>query len=144
MSEGTALHLLDDAPTPDPARARPAVARVLQGAGANLILFSFAPGQSLPDHHAAHPITVQCLRGDLDFTWGGRTVRLAPGTVVHLPAYVTHRVDCPAEDGEAADGAAGGDPAPDDAAARLPEAAATEATGASSVLLLTMLTGEPA
>ena len=131
MSAGTALDLLAAAPAPDPARARPAVARVLQGAGADLILFAFAPGQSLPDHRAAHPILVQCLRGALDFTWGGRTVRLEAGTAVHLPAGITHRVDRPAEGAPAAapdegpGGAAGGDP------------------DAAAVLLLSMLTGAP-
>jgi len=106
------LPLLDAAPAPDPSRPRPAVKRLLQGDGANLIAFSFAPGQDLPDHQAAHPITVQCLEGELDFTSGEETVRLAPGVVVHLREHVVHRVECPA-------GA--------------PE---------RSVLLLTMLTGE--
>ncbi|AJE33514.1 hypothetical protein B842_08325 [Corynebacterium humireducens NBRC 106098 = DSM 45392] len=93
----TVLALADAAPTPDPSRPRPAVQRLLQGDGANLIAFTFAPGQELPDHRSAHPITVQCLEGVLDFTCGGETVRLAPGVVVHLRAQITHRVDCPAD-----------------------------------------------
>ena len=52
----TTLNLLDIAPDTDPQRPRPGVQRVLSTDGANLILFSFAPGQSLPDHKAAHPI----------------------------------------------------------------------------------------
>lgn len=104
--------LLDAAPVPDPSRPRPAVARLLQGDGANLIAFTFAPGQNLPDHTSAHPITVQCVDGILDFTCGEETVRLSPGTVIHLKEQVVHRVDCPAE---------------------APEC---------NVLLLTMLTGE--
>ena len=55
----SALNLLDIAPETDPHRPRPGVQRVLSADGANLILFSFAPGQSLPNHKAAHPIT--CL-----------------------------------------------------------------------------------
>jgi beta-alanine degradation protein BauB len=112
MTNMTVLSVPDTAPAPDPSRPRPAVARLLQGDGANLITFAFAPGQNLPDHRSAHPITVQCLAGELDFTCGGETVRLAPGTVIHLRGQITHRVDCP-----------------DDAPER-------------SVLLLTMLTGE--
>lgn len=108
----TVLPVPEAAPTPDSTRPRPAVARLLQGDGANLITFAFAPGQNLPDHRAAHPITVQCLEGELDFTCGEETVRLAPGTVIHLREQITHRVDCPAD---------------------APE---------RSVLLLTMLTGE--
>ncbi|MDO5511483.1 cupin domain-containing protein [Corynebacterium sp.] len=106
------LPLLDAAPAPHPSRPRPAVQRLLQGDGANLIVFTFAPGQDLPDHRSAHPITVQCVAGELDFTCGEETVRLDPGVVVHLPEHVTHRVECPAD-------------APD-----------------RSILLLTMLTGE--
>lgn len=110
----TVLDVLgEDRVAPDPSRDRGTVKRLLSGDGANLITFSFAPGQSWPDHQAAHPITVQCLNGTLDFTVGERTVRLAPGVVLHLRERVEHRVDCPAD-------------APDP----------------SNVLLLTMLTGE--
>lgn len=99
-------------PDPDHPRGRPAVKRLLQGDGANLIAFTFAPGQSFPDHSVAHPITVQCLSGELTFGCGGETIRLTPGTVLHCRERVLHRVDCPKS-------------APD-----------------ANVLLLTMLTGE--
>ncbi len=108
----TVLPLSELALQPDPGRPRPGVKRLLQGDGANLIVFSFAPGQDLPDHKAAHPITVQCLSGTLDFTCGGERVRMAPGTVIHVRERVIHAVECPAD----AEGFA--------------------------VLLLTMLTGE--
>lgn len=110
--DGMAVFAVPDvAPSPREG-ARPGVQRLLQGDGANLIAFTFAPGQSLPDHRAAHPITVQCLTGVLDFTCGDETVRLGPGVVAHLRDHVVHRVDCPAD----------ADP--------------------TNVLLLTMLTGE--
>lgn len=108
----TVLPLIDAAPSPNPSRPRPSVQRLLQGDGVNLIAFTFTPGQDLPDHEAAHPITVQCVEGVLDFTCGDDTVRLDPGVVVHLREHVIHRVDCP-----------------EDAPER-------------SVLLLSMLTGE--
>ena len=115
LTDSEHMTVLDvPAMTPDPVtpRKRPSVSRLLQGDGANLITFGFAPGQDLPDHKAAHPITVQCLSGTLDFTCGGQTVRMTPGRVFHLRAYVVHAVECPADaEGEA-------------------------------VLLLTMLTGE--
>lgn len=107
----TVLNLLDAAPAPREG-SRPGVQRLLQGDGANVIAFTFTAGQSLPDHQAAHPITVQCVQGGLDFTCGDETVRLAPGVVVHLRDHVVHRVDCPAD----AEG--------------------------TSILLLSMLTGE--
>ena len=110
----TALDVLALAapPQPDHPRGRPAVKRLLQGDGANLIAFTFAPGQSFPDHSVAHPITVQCLSGELTFGCGDETIRLTPGAVVHCRERVLHRVDCPED-------------APD-----------------ANVLLLTMLTGE--
>ena len=95
----SALNLLDIAPDTDPHRPRPGVQRVLSGDGANLILFSFAPGQSLPEHKAAHPITVQALRGELDFSYGSETITLTPGSIVHLPAYEVHKVEATSESG---------------------------------------------
>ncbi|MGV3154563.1 cupin domain-containing protein [Corynebacterium sp. 32222D000BW] len=98
-AEGTLTHLnlLELAPPSDASRPRPGVRRVLTADGVNLILFSFLPGQSLPDHKAAHPITVQCLAGEVTFGFEGQSAAVTPGTVIHLPAYAPHRVDCPAE-----------------------------------------------
>lgn len=98
-AEMTTLNLLDDAPAPRPDKRRPSVKRLLRGDGANLIAFTFTPGQFLPDHKSAHPITVQCLSGTLDFGCGEETVRMSPGVVLHLREHVVHRVDCP-EDAE--------------------------------------------
>ncbi|WP_144790299.1 cupin domain-containing protein [Corynebacterium singulare] len=93
----TTLNLLDEAPEPDPQRPRPAVKRVLSADGANLILFSFLPGHQLPDHKAAHPITVQVVRGSVAFRCGDNKEELVPGRIVHLPAYVPHAVTCDKE-----------------------------------------------
>ena len=93
----TVLDLESEAAECDPGRMVPAVKRILEGNGANLIAFSFAPGQRLNDHKAAPPITVQCVSGTLDFTCGDQTVRMTPGTVLHLDDHVVHRVDCPAD-----------------------------------------------
>ena len=93
----TTLDLLDEAPEPHPTRPRPAVKRVLSADGANLILFSFLPGQDLPDHKAAHPITVQVLQGAVTFKCGEHGHVLTPGRIVHLPAYVPHAVTCSEE-----------------------------------------------
>ncbi|WIM66902.1 cupin domain-containing protein [Corynebacterium breve] len=109
----TVLSLVDDAPAPNPARPRPAVKRLLQGDGANFIVFNFCPGQDLPDHKAAHPITVQCISGELDFECDGKRIPMKPGEIYHLRAYVPHAVYCP-------------DQAPEE----------------NNILLLTMLTGE--
>ncbi|MCK7674220.1 cupin domain-containing protein [Corynebacterium pygosceleis] len=96
----TVLDLLEEAADANPDRRVPAVKRILEGNGANIITFSFAPGQRLNDHKAAHPITVQCLRGTLDFSCDDTTVRMTPGTVLHLDPYVMHRVQCPDDTAE--------------------------------------------
>lgn len=91
------VDLLEAAPDADPTAARPTMRRLLEADGANVIVATFAPGQSLNDHRAAHPIAVQCLTGDLDFTVEGETRRLGPGVLVHVAARVMHRVDSPAD-----------------------------------------------
>ena len=68
------------APQPDHPRGRPSVKRLLQEDGANLVTFTFAPGQSFPDHSVAHPITVQCLSGDLTFGVGEESIRMTPAS----------------------------------------------------------------
>lgn len=118
----TDLDLVALAPPTDPQRQRPGVKRVFKGERANLILFSFSPGQTLPDHKAAHPITVQALRGEVLFTCGEKTVTLFPGTMVHLPAYQVHSVAAPLPLGDS------------DSPAEQPDAQ-------PALMLLTMLTG---
>lgn len=102
-----------NAVAPQPDNARPGVKRLLQGDGANLIVFNFCPGQTLPDHKAAHPITVQCLNGSLEFECGGERFPLKQGEIVHLRAHVPHAVYCP-----------------------------VDALSEGNILLLSMLTGE--
>lgn len=96
----TVIDLLAYNLPPHPTRPRPGVKRVLQADGVNLIVFNFRPGQALPDHQAAHPITVQVLQGKVDFSCGERTTRLAPGRVVHLPGHTVHSVYCPEDSTE--------------------------------------------
>lgn len=108
----TTINAVQQAPAGDPNRSSPVAQRLVQADGGNIIAFTFAPGQSMPEHQAAHPITVQCLSGYLEFTVEGRTVPMDPGVVIHVAARVPHEVVCP-----------------------------VNAT-ADSVLLLTMLTGE--
>lgn len=92
--------LIQAAPESKQQGDRPALKRVFSGQGVNLIVASFLPGQCLPDHTAAHPITVQCLSGALMFTCGEEKAELHPGRIVHVPARELHRVDCPGvEDG---------------------------------------------
>lgn len=108
----TTILLPQQAPAADPSRTSPVAERVVHADGGSIIVFTFAPGQSMPEHNAAHPITVQCISGHLNFTVGGESISLDPGVVLHLDARVPHDVSCP------------------------------ENVTQNSVMLLTMLTGE--
>lgn len=94
-AQASTLSVLNQAPAPNPERNGPAARRLLQADGANIIAFTFSPGQSMPEHQAAHPIVVQCLQGELTFTVDGETTALQPGVAVHVPARVLHSVHCP-------------------------------------------------
>lgn len=65
---------------------------VLKAEGARLVLFSFDAGQELSEHTAAMPVLLQVLDGRLTVAAAGRSVDLAPGGVVHLPARLPHAV----------------------------------------------------
>jgi quercetin dioxygenase-like cupin family protein len=65
---------------------------VLKAEGARLVLFSFDAGQELSEHTAAMPVLLQVLDGRLTVTAAGRSVQLAPGGVIHLPARLPHTV----------------------------------------------------
>lgn len=84
--------VLVDAPSPIEGDA-PAVKRLVTADGVNLIAVSFKAGQVLDDHRCAHPITVQCLRGEVTFQAGDHHETLTPGRIAHLPAQITHRVE---------------------------------------------------
>jgi quercetin dioxygenase-like cupin family protein len=49
-------------------------------------------GGGIPSHHAAGPLLVQVLHGDMEFTVGAKTYRLAEGDVLALPAAFEHAV----------------------------------------------------
>ncbi|MDO4910964.1 MAG: cupin domain-containing protein [Corynebacterium sp.] len=81
--------LAADFPPIDEASARPAVKRLSPG----VVLFSFGPGQSLNDHKAVHPISVQVLDGAIDFGVGEEVYHLTAGSLLQLDKLVIHRVD---------------------------------------------------
>ena len=65
---------------------------VLRAEGARVVLFAFDTGQELSEHTAAVPALLQVLTGRLAVTASGRTVDLAPGDLIHLPARLPHAV----------------------------------------------------
>jgi quercetin dioxygenase-like cupin family protein len=64
-------------------------------AGGNLTLFAFDKGQGLTEHTSPFDALVMVLEGSLTLTIGGTTVRATPGTVVRMPADISHALDAP-------------------------------------------------
>lgn len=65
---------------------------VLKADGVRLVLFAFDVGQELSEHTAAVPVLLRVLDGRLTVSAAGRTVELASGGIVHLPARLPHAV----------------------------------------------------
>jgi len=65
---------------------------VLKADGVRLVLFAFDVGQELSEHTAAMPVLLRVLDGRLTVSAADRSVELAPGGVVHLPARMPHAV----------------------------------------------------
>jgi quercetin dioxygenase-like cupin family protein len=64
-------------------------------AGGNLTLFAFDAGQGLTEHTSPFDALVMVLDGALTLTIGGTAVRATPGTIVRMPAGVSHAVEAP-------------------------------------------------
>ncbi|GAB4578070.1 MAG: cupin domain-containing protein [Anaerolineales bacterium] len=56
------------------------------------ILFGFAAGQELSEHTAARPAILHFLSGEACLTLGEDEMETRPGTWVHLPAKLPHKV----------------------------------------------------
>ena len=64
-------------------------------AGGNLTLFAFDAGQELSEHTAPFDAIVLVLEGTLTLTIGGAQVQATPGTIVRMPANISHGVEAP-------------------------------------------------
>ena len=74
--------------------ARGIASRILaKTEGGNLTLFAFDAGEGLSAHTSPFDAFVMVLEGALTLTVGGVPVNATPGTIVALPANVTHSVD---------------------------------------------------
>jgi quercetin dioxygenase-like cupin family protein len=90
IASGEALSL-DSLVTPT---ADGIASRVLaKTSGGNLTLFAFDAGQGLTEHTSPFEALVMVLEGSCTFTIGGTPVLATPGTIVRMPADVSHAVD---------------------------------------------------
>lgn len=84
-------HLLDTLVMPT---AQGIASRILaKTGGGNATLFAFDEGQGLTEHTSPFEALVLVLSGTLTLTIGGVPVRATPGTVVRMPAGVSHALD---------------------------------------------------
>ncbi len=57
-----------------------------------VLLFRFAPGQRLAEHHTPHAAIIQVLQGTATLTLGSDTVEAEAGTWVHMTPSLRHSV----------------------------------------------------
>src|SRR5579859_6497501 len=57
-----------------------------------VVLFGFDAGQSLSEHTASQPATIQILRGEATITVAGDSKEASAGTWLHMPPNLPHSV----------------------------------------------------
>ena len=58
----------------------------------NAVLFGFAAGQSLSEHTAALPATIQILSGNALVTLGDESFQVESGAWIHMPPHMKHSI----------------------------------------------------
>jgi quercetin dioxygenase-like cupin family protein len=58
-----------------------------------VVLFGFAAGQELSEHTSAHPAVLHFLSGEADVTLGDELKPAGPGTWIHMPPRLPHRIE---------------------------------------------------
>ena len=63
------------------------------GGAFKAVSIAIPAGQQLADHTAPSPALLFMLEGRASFVTGGEQIDLGPGSVVHIPSGVAHRID---------------------------------------------------
>ena len=58
-----------------------------------VILFGFAPGETLSEHTSSFPAILHFLEGEAAVTLGQEAIEAQPGTWVHMPAHLPHSIE---------------------------------------------------
>ena len=58
-----------------------------------VILFGFAPGETLSEHTSSFPAVLHFLEGNAAVTLGEEALEARPGTWVHMPAHLPHSIE---------------------------------------------------
>ena len=61
--------------------------------GLRVILFGFAPGETLSEHTSSYPAVLHFLEGEAAVTLGAEPITAQPGTWVHMPAHLPHSIE---------------------------------------------------
>lgn len=70
---------------------------VYRDESANVVLFRFAPGETLSEHTSSHPAILHFLAGQAEVTLGEAAQAAGPGTWVHMPAHLPHSITAQTE-----------------------------------------------
>ena len=62
-----------------------------------VILFGFAPGETLSEHTSSFPAILHFLEGEAALTLGDEALEAGPGTWVHMAANLPHSVEAQTE-----------------------------------------------
>jgi quercetin dioxygenase-like cupin family protein len=65
---------------------------IYNGERLRAVLFTFAAGQELSEHTAAHPAVIQIVQGEARLIVGRQTIEGRPGQWVHMAAHLPHSV----------------------------------------------------
>lgn len=63
---------------------------IMKSAQLELVRLVLPTGKAMREHRVAGEITVQCIEGLIEFTTPGASLRLGPGTLVHLQGGEPH------------------------------------------------------
>jgi len=58
-----------------------------------VILFAFAPGETLSEHTSSYPAILHFVEGQANLTLGEDALQAQPGTWVHMPANLPHSIE---------------------------------------------------
>ncbi len=73
----------------DPA-ALPRSTTLLRESGLRILLLHVKDTEGIPEHHTAGAISVQCLKGEVNFFVGGEESQLTPGLLISVPPGSPH------------------------------------------------------
>lgn len=91
--DGKAYTVYPDLAAEAPIPPRGILSQTLSEAdGVELVMFSFAAGESLSEHTSARPAIIHFLRGEADLVLDGDEYDATAGTWARMPARLSHEI----------------------------------------------------